>query len=511
MSSSGSEPPSPPIGEPPLAGGTAGEGSVFDSGGGHAASLARARTARQRRHHSRTDQLGAGEAIAAQRERNRADATARPVAARGAAALAPFPPPPVAASDALPGHHPDAAPQQGPPDDSWWPAAARDSAYRDAAGAHPIGVAAMLDWSARRGVTLRQGGAFGGRAEAGDDQFCPPARARFGRGGSGSAVGGAFDDRDDGDGNGDCPTRAAASISNVFDTTAVDCIYFCGPRIQGFERPPRLQGARTFPIPFRPTGDTAFAAEFDNGSRNSIEAEGLYVACNWLQLITNSLADWGERGQSVTPTLGEFADVHSTIRTHIFPIHTLLATLYELLLTWRADPGWAATLHDAILGHTEAHFTNFASRDFAASPLASRPPTWPESTATTSLEAAAVREPAHQRRRVAVLPTVAGMLTTGATAAEVVEDAGPTEITAVVVAAAAEAAAAAKEIQTGPREEDDTGFAVAVAAVLPPHQAAVAAATAPPRKPTRVFVRGRPAGPPLDHPRQGQRGFSSPN
>lgn len=88
------------------------------------------------------------------------------------------------------------------------------------------------------------------------------------------------------------------------------------------------------------------------------------MVCTWLQHINNSLAVWEDGHRSSLPTLDESSDVHSTTRTHIFQIYTLLATRYEVLLTWRTDPGWAAALHDAILGHTEAHFTNFASRDF---------------------------------------------------------------------------------------------------------------------------------------------------
>lgn len=88
------------------------------------------------------------------------------------------------------------------------------------------------------------------------------------------------------------------------------------------------------------------------------------MVCTWLQHINNSLADWEDANRSSPLTLDESSDVHSTTRTHIFQIYNILATRYEVLLTWRTDPGWAAALHDAILGYAEAHFTNFASRDF---------------------------------------------------------------------------------------------------------------------------------------------------
>lgn len=80
-------------------------------------------------------------------------------------------------------------------------------------------------------------------------------------------------------------------MANAFDAAAVEHIYNCGPRIRGFERPPRLSGPGTFPVPFRPTDDTAFSTEFSNGSCNAIEAEVLFMVCTWLQHINNSLAD----------------------------------------------------------------------------------------------------------------------------------------------------------------------------------------------------------------------------
>lgn len=107
---------------------------------------------------------------------------------------------------------------------------------------------------------------------------------RFGLGGAGFYTplrggGGPFHDADGFDDDDDA-SSAASRVVNAFDGAAVDYVYDGGPRIQEFERPPRLQRPGVFFIPFRPTGDTAFTAEFNNGSRNAIEAEILYMACN---------------------------------------------------------------------------------------------------------------------------------------------------------------------------------------------------------------------------------------
>lgn len=173
----------------------------------------------------------------------------------------------------------------------------------------------------------------------------------------------AFDDQGD-DWNDNNLGRAASRVSNAFDAAAIEHFYNSGPRIQGCERPPRLRAPGTFLAPFRPTGDTAFAFECANGSRNAIKAEILFMVRTWLQHIKISLADWEDGNRASPPTLDESSDVHSTTRTHISQIYEFLATQYKVLLAWRTDPGWAAALHDAILGHSEAHFTNFASSDF---------------------------------------------------------------------------------------------------------------------------------------------------
>lgn len=143
------------------------------------------------------------------------------------------------------------------------PAAAADGPHSQPRG----GDAPAAGWGGADGVELGRGRGAGGGFGGG------------GAGGYGLLGGGAFDDPDGDDGDDDPASRAATRVANAFDAAAVDYVYHRGPRIQGFERPPRLQRAGTFPAPFRPTGDTAFAAEFNNGSRNAIEAEVLYMAC----------------------------------------------------------------------------------------------------------------------------------------------------------------------------------------------------------------------------------------
>lgn len=217
--------------------------------------------------------------------------------------------------------------------------------------AQPGGVpAATGGWRAPDDLRTGGGGALGGQAAA--DYGRPPLFVNIpfpARGG-----GGAFADQPD-DGDDSNFSRANSRIANAFDAAAVEFVYNSGPRILGFERPPRLGGPGTFPLPFRPTGDTAFAAEFSNGSRNSIEAELLFIVCTRLRHINNSLADWEDGNRASPPTLDDSSDVRSTTRTHIFKIYVLLALRYGVVLTWRTDPGWAAAVHDAILDRGPLH------------------------------------------------------------------------------------------------------------------------------------------------------------
>lgn len=169
--------------------------------------------------------------------------------------------------------------------------------------------------------------------------------------GAGSAAGAAAA------GRGTAP-RAA------FSGAAVDAVYNGCPSIEGFDLPSRLSRPGTFPVPFKPTGDTDYTTEFGHGGRNAIEAHVLYMGCAWLQHLNNSLADWEAAAVAERPTYAATAALHASARTHVYQIYHILATRYEVLLRWRADPAFAASLHSAVLEANHTSFTNAATAGF---------------------------------------------------------------------------------------------------------------------------------------------------
>ncbi|KAK1859360.1 hypothetical protein I4F81_001957 [Pyropia yezoensis] len=112
----------------------------------------------------------------------------------------------------------------------------------------------------------------------------------------------------------------------AFSRAAVDAVYDGCPRIQGLELPSRLAREGVFPEPFKPSGDPDFSAEFGSGRRNAKEATVLYMACAWLQNLTNAIADYKSAASTATPTLSASLDVTASARTHVYQIYSLLAT-----------------------------------------------------------------------------------------------------------------------------------------------------------------------------------------
>lgn len=108
--------------------------------------------------------------------------------------------------------------------------------------------------------------------------------------------------------------------SSAFSRSVVDGVFYGGPRIEGFELPPRLATPGTFPCPFRPTGDTRFSEEFGHGGRNAVEAEVLFMSCAWLQALNNSLAAWEADALDVAPSLSSSLAAHATARTHVYQV-----------------------------------------------------------------------------------------------------------------------------------------------------------------------------------------------
>lgn len=136
------------------------------------------------------------------------------------------------------------------------------------------------------------------------------------------------------------------------------------PRVERFDLPQRLARADVFPKPFNPSGDTDFAAEFGSGGRNAKEASVLYMACAWLQNPNNSLADYKSEAYNTAPTLSASLAVTASARTHVYLIYSLLATRYEVLFRWRADPTYAASLPSAVMESHHTPFTNAATAGY---------------------------------------------------------------------------------------------------------------------------------------------------
>lgn len=56
--------------------------------------------------------------------------------------------------------------------------------------------------------------------------------------------------------------------------------------------------------------------------------------------------------------------MQASFRTHVYQIYHLLATPYEVLLRWRSEADYAASLHSAVLEANQTPFTNAATASF---------------------------------------------------------------------------------------------------------------------------------------------------
>lgn len=197
---------------------------------------------------------------------------------------------------------------------------------------------------------------------ADDDDWAPetaePTGARTGVGSGAPSPHGA------GPASGAAGVGRGAAPRAAFSGAAVDAVYNGCPSIEGFDLLSRLTRPGTFPVPFKPTGDTDYTAEFGNGGRNAIEAHVLYMGCAWLRNLNNSLADWEAAAADERPTYAATAALHASARTHVYQIYHILATRYEVLLRWRSDAAYAASLHSAVLEANHTSFTNAATAGF---------------------------------------------------------------------------------------------------------------------------------------------------
>lgn len=144
----------------------------------------------------------------------------------------------------------------------------------------------------------------------------------------------------------------------------MDAVYNACPTIDGFDLPSRLTRPGTFPVPFKPTGDTEYTTEFGHGGRNAIDAHVLYMGCAWFQNLNNSLVDWGAAAADERPACVATAALHASARTHVYQIYHILATRYEVLLRRRSYAVYAASLHAAVLEANQSSFTNAATAGF---------------------------------------------------------------------------------------------------------------------------------------------------
>lgn len=131
----------------------------------------------------------------------------------------------------------------------------------------------------------------------------------------------------------------------AFSGAAVDAVYNSCPGIEVLDLPPRLSRPGTFPVPFKPVGDTDYTAELGHGGRNAIEAHVLYMGCAWLQSLNNSLTSREAAAADQRPSYTAAAAIHASARTHVYQIYHIMAALYEVLLRWWSDSTYAAFLH----------------------------------------------------------------------------------------------------------------------------------------------------------------------
>lgn len=138
-------------------------------------------------------------------------------------------------------------------------------------------VSAAAPRTARRAEVINLDGDDGGAADTSE-----PAGAGAGGGG------GSFDSRRVG--HDDSAGIAGHAPRATFSGAAEDAIYHGCPSIETFDLLARLSRAGTFPMPFKPTGDTDYTTEFCHGGRNAVDARVLYMGYALLQNLNSSLA-----------------------------------------------------------------------------------------------------------------------------------------------------------------------------------------------------------------------------